>query len=548
MRRNQKRTLSNFAAGVLALVLITVGTYLGFTKAIPFQHHYTIHAAFNSANNLRKNAFVRIAGVNVGKVTGVHQLKTAGGQGGAMVDMRIDDVGLPLHTDATAAIRPRIFLEGNFFVDLSPGSPSAPTMHDGGTIPVQNDTSPVQLDQILTSLQAGTRANLQTLIEEYAKGLSAGGAAGFNKSIPYWVPAYRDSSVVNDATLGQNPGDLAGYIKDAGTAAAALDRSPAALQGLITDFNTTAAAFAVQQNALGQTIADLPKTLHAALPAFAALNNAFPAVRRLVVDFRPAVRSSGPALDAGIPLITQLRGLVSKPELQGLVHDLRPTVPALARLNTATVPLLQQSRLLSSCANHVILPWSHQTVPDPNFPATGQVFQESPKSLVGLAGESRTGDANGFWFRVLLNAGAYAYNLGGGSFAMTAFPLLGANPPKALARPALRPDVPCETQTPPNLNTVIGAPPASANANANSPAAQALYAKLKVRAITWLRGQLAQQNASLRAQGKPTVNLKVGTQDITPAQIQQLAGANGHLGQLNELNALLRRKPYGAGR
>ena len=142
----------------------------------------------------------------------------------------------------------------------------------------------------------------------------------------------------------------------------------------------------MQQAALEQTVAELPRTLHAALPAFAALNGAFPSVRRLVVDFRPAVRSSGPALDAGIPLITQLRGLVSKPELQGLVHDLRPTVPALAHLNIATVPLLQQTRLASSCANHVILPWSHMTMPDPNFPATGQVFQEGPKPLVGLAG------------------------------------------------------------------------------------------------------------------------------------------------------------------
>jgi phospholipid/cholesterol/gamma-HCH transport system substrate-binding protein len=548
MRRNQKRTLSNFAAGMLALVLTVVVTYLGFTKAIPFQHHYTIHAAFNSANNISKNSPVRIAGINVGKVTGVHSLKSTGGTGGAVVDMRIDDTGLPLHTDATATIRPRIFLEGNFFVDLSPGSPSAPKMGDGGTIPVQNDTSPVQLDQILTSLQAGTRANLQTLIEEYAKGLSAGGAAGFNKSIPYWVPAYRDSSIVNDATLGTNPGDLAGYIKDAGITAGALDRSPPALQGLITDFNTTAHAFAIQQGALQQTIADLPKTLHAALPAFAALNNAFPSVRRLIVDFRPAIRSSGPALDAGIPLIRQLRGLVSKPELQGLVHDLRPTVPALAHLNKATVPLLAQSRLASSCVNRVILPWTHMTVPDPNFPATGQVFQEGPKPLVGLAGESRTGDANGYWFRILLNAGAYGYNLGAGSFVMTAFPLLGANPPKAQSRPVLRPDVPCETQTPPNLQTVIGSPPAAMQTNSSSPAAQVLYVKTRAKAVTWLRNQIRLTNFTLRSEGKPVIDMKVSNSDITPAQIQQIAAANGNLGQLNQVAAMLRRAPYGGKR
>ena len=71
---------------------------------------------------------------------------------------------------------------------------------------------------------------------------------------------------------------------------------------------------AVQQGALQQTIANLPKTLHAALPAFVALNNAFPSVRGLARAFLPAVHSSGPALDAGIPFIKQLRALVSELE------------------------------------------------------------------------------------------------------------------------------------------------------------------------------------------------------------------------------------------
>ena len=42
--------------------------------------------------------------------------------------MEIDEKGLPIHKDATLKIRPRIFLEGNFFVDLKPGSPSSPTL------------------------------------------------------------------------------------------------------------------------------------------------------------------------------------------------------------------------------------------------------------------------------------------------------------------------------------------------------------------------------------------------------------------------------------
>jgi hypothetical protein len=41
----------------------------------------------------------------------------------AVVEMEIKEKGLPIHKDARLKIRSRIFLEGNFFVDMSPGSP-----------------------------------------------------------------------------------------------------------------------------------------------------------------------------------------------------------------------------------------------------------------------------------------------------------------------------------------------------------------------------------------------------------------------------------------
>ena len=64
--------MSTFAAGSIAIVAILVFTYLGFTKfANPFASPYTVHAVFASANGLRPNSFVRIAGVNVGSVKSV---------------------------------------------------------------------------------------------------------------------------------------------------------------------------------------------------------------------------------------------------------------------------------------------------------------------------------------------------------------------------------------------------------------------------------------------------------------------------------------------
>jgi phospholipid/cholesterol/gamma-HCH transport system substrate-binding protein len=492
MRRNQKQRLSYFQAGLLTLVLIGIGTYLGFAKAIPFQHHYTLGAMFRTANNVKPGSFVRIAGVNVGKVTDVEHVE--GDRQAALVKMRIDDKGLPIHKDATLKVRPRIFLEGNFFVDLDPGSPSSPVIDDGDTIPVNQTSAPVQLDQILTSLQAPTRRQLQRLLDELSTGLDKSGGAGFNRSIRYWEPAYKNSSIVADAQLGEHPHDLSGYLKSSDEVARALDRNPVQLQDLITNFNVAANAFARRQGALTRAIAELPRTLHAGLPALAALNGAFPHVRRFVVDARPATRSSGPALDASTPLVEQLQRLVSRPELRGLVAQLRPTVPSLATLNARTPALYEQVRAASSCQNEQILPWTHDTIQDAVFPAVGPVYQESTKPLGGLAGESRAGDANGQWFRVLLTGGQYAYPEPGGQILQSTAPLLGVNPPPPAdkARP-FRPDVPCETQQKPDLRTVPGNLPTAHKITVTDTAG---YQKVVDRALGTLRKAIPDNTAT----------------------------------------------------
>ncbi|HVE69397.1 MAG TPA: MlaD family protein [Solirubrobacteraceae bacterium] len=477
MRRNQPKGISRVQAGAILVVLAVLGTYFGFSKAIPFKHHWEIKAQFDNAANLRKGSFVRIGGVNVGKVVGIEFLRK--GDRGAVATLRIDEVGRPIHKDATLRIRPNIFLEGNTFIDLKPGSPSAPVVDDGDTIGLGQTASAVQVDQLFTALQADTRRNLQVLLKELGAGLEGRGAQGFNKSIDYWQDAFRGSAVVSEAQLGLRPHDLSQYISRAGTVAAALDRDPQALKSLITDFNTTAAAFAVEQSNLEQTVFELPRTLRAAQPALRALNDSFPPLRRLIVDLRPAVRSSGPALEASLPFVRQANLLVGQPELKGLVADLRPLVPDLSRLNAALPPLYERVRSASSCQNEVVLPWSSSTLTDPNFPAVGKVYQEGVMGLPGLAGESRSGDANGQWARVLAGNGTNVYALGGVDpqfgqrFGISNFPITGVNPPRA-ERPPSRYDVPCETQEPPDLRTIPGPAPTPMKTGQFSPREDAL--------------------------------------------------------------------------
>jgi ABC-type transporter Mla subunit MlaD len=526
-RRGRKKGMSTFAAGVTALVAIIVFTYLGFTKfANPFASQYTVHAIFSNANGLKPGSPVRIAGVNVGQVTGVGPvpgcrtggtLETSGGTTqqqctAADVTMTVSPQGLPIHKDATFAIRPRIFLEGNFFVDVTPGTPEAPIAPSSYTFPIQQGTEPVQFDQVLTSLQANTRQNLQTLLQQFGTAVKKGGPS-YNASIKYWLPAYEYSAVVAHDALGIQPHDLSNWVAEQGEVSGAIDTHPQNLQNLITNFNTTAHAFAVQNVALEQAVAELPKTLSAAIPAFHALNAAFcsgPQVPncapgplpQLAKALIPAVKSTGPMIDASLPFITQLRYLVSPPELRGLTADLAKTVPALARLTRESTPLMANGvRPAASCAVNVVIPWSRLTLPDPHFNASNgfpphPVYVEAVDFLPGLAGESRDFDANGPYIRILGTGGTLTYSLQPGLFGQALAPLQGEQPqpPPGEHAPPLEPNVPCETQQPiTDLSAPTGGPPAQQSSSLAAPGASLRWTSAAAAAIPQIQ-QLANQS------------------------------------------------------
>jgi len=443
--------MTPFRAGVLALVVVALFAYFGFSKANPFSNPYQFKAVFNDVNNLKPKSPVRIAGVEVGKVTKVEPVES--GKGAAEVTMQVENKGLPIKRDAELKIRPRIFLEGNFFVDLEPGSPSGDDLPDGGVIPVTQTAAPVQFGDLLTALQRDTRADLQTFLREYSEGLSNGGAEGFNEAIRYWKPAYRGSSLANDATLGQEPNrDIQRLLEGQQKTFAALVKDENALKGLVTNFNVTAAAFAREDVALAQSVPALRDTLRIGYPALGSLDAALPSLRAFAHDALPGVRSSDPTLAASIPFITQARLLMSEDELRGTARVLRQTIPDLVRFDQTSVPFLRESRALSACANNVLVPFMDLKIPNPD---TGNEAENSDqpvraqlqRGMPGLSGESRLSDGNNQYFHA------------------------GATPPGNRVRPGPppdggsmpmphRPDIPCETQELPNMHAPGGPIPA----------------------------------------------------------------------------------------
>jgi phospholipid/cholesterol/gamma-HCH transport system substrate-binding protein len=473
VRRGQKSRVGPLGAGLIALVIIAVALYAAFVHRYPWSGGYELNGVFANANNLAPKSPVRIAGVTVGQVT---RIESKSGSSASVVHMRLQRTALPIHSDATMKIRPRIFLEGNFFVDLKPGSAETPTLRSGSQIPASQTSSPVQIDQILRVLQGTVRHSTQVLIQGYGAALSAKptraedatatpgtkgltGAQGLNRSLDNAVPALRGASIVNQALLGTRPHDLSNLIRSSADLSGVLSQHERALQALITNFNTTMAAFASESRALSASIHILPSVLVNADRAFASLNAAFPPLRAFAREILPGVNETAATINASFPWIAQTRALVSPSELGGLVHNLQPTVADLADVTDQSIKLFPQVDLVSRCMSDVILPTGDVVVQDPPLTTGVANYKEFWQSLVGLSGESQNFDGNGQMTRFSTGGGPNFVSTGsvGGApnsqqFGNAPLPPLGTRPVRPASVPPYNRKFACYKNPLPNIN------------------------------------------------------------------------------------------------
>ncbi|HEU4974330.1 MAG TPA: MlaD family protein [Baekduia sp.] len=449
--RKDRRGANPLTVGLLMLLLVALFVYAGFSKHVPFTHGFRVHAVFETSNNIKPNSPVRIAGVNIGKVTKIEPYE--GGDGNAtLVTMEIDQSGLPIHKDATLKVRPRIFLEGNEFVDLQPGTPSAPTIDDGDTIPMTQTAAPVQLDQVLTALQSDTRRDLQRLLEGYGSALTMQptpaddrtqdpdvqgetAAQALNDSITYAPDALRGAAIVNTAFQGLERHDLSGLVAGTARFSQGLVRHEDSLKGLVTNLDTTLASLASQRDDLRRSIAELGPTLQHANSALTHLNASFPNTRAFALELIPGVEETPATIAAAYPWIAQTRKLVSASEAGGLIKQLRPATVDLAKLVDGSLTALPQADLVSQCVTHAILPTGNIKVQDGAFSSGTENYKEFWYSIVGMAGEGQNFDGNGHYIRAGVGGGGQTVRTGkyGGDGAS----LIGhANQPPLGTRPA----------------------------------------------------------------------------------------------------------------
>jgi phospholipid/cholesterol/gamma-HCH transport system substrate-binding protein len=471
MRRSHQARLTAYQAGLIALIVLAVAVFLGASKDIPFTRPFELKAMFENAPPIYKNQSVRIAGVEVGKVSGVEPV--GGDSPAVVVTMKMKDEGLPIHKDATIKVRPRLFFEGNLFFDVKPGTPEAGDVEDGDTIPVSQTSAPVQLDQVLGTLDTDTREDLQKLLIGYGNAINGkplpgedddqdpdtkGETAGqsLNDTYDYAAGSLRGGAVVNEAILGTELHDLSKLIGSQQKIFAALSSREGSLKDLITNFNTTMGALAAQETNLRATIRELPQVLEAARPALDNLNAAFPSTRAWALEMIPGVQETPATIEAGFPWIRQVRALLSPSELQGLVAQLQPAVSDFARFTDGQLDLLPVLDDFNRCQLEVILPTQEQRIDDGALSTGLRNYEEFFQTMVSLAGESQNFDGNGSYVRIQAGGGQFPVQTppvgtGGALHSNASEQPLGTRPAK-LPKPPYKPDVKCHTNPVPDLS------------------------------------------------------------------------------------------------
>ncbi|HEY4811775.1 MAG TPA: MlaD family protein [Solirubrobacteraceae bacterium] len=470
-------------AGVVLIVIILIAVYFSFTKSIPFKHGFRLKAEFATAIDIQPKSPVRIAGVNVGQVTSIQRAGKTG-----LVNMEIESKGLPIHTDATLKIRPRLFLEGNWFIELQPGSPSAKTVSSGYTVPVAQTADPVQLDQVLDALNTDTRANLQSFLINYGEALTRkpqapenaeqdpevrglNAAQALNKTYTHSTPALRGAAVLDQAITGTEAHDLSKLITSIGKVTSALNVHEQDLSELFPNFNTFFAALATHSVGLKTLVAELPLSLTNLYRGLVGLDATFPPTRAFAHDILPGLKNTNTTVTAALPWIEQVQASLQPSELGGVAKGLEVAIPSLARVTGEQIPLYKQTGEFNKCLTKIIFPAGNTKIQDGSSTSGVEDYKEFWYSLVGLDSFGQNFDGNGAMAQALVgNSGQTLLSqptsiLGTslkGEKLLTRSPLtpLGTRPAYPAEEPPYEPLVPCYTQALPNFNGPLSQGPA----------------------------------------------------------------------------------------
>jgi phospholipid/cholesterol/gamma-HCH transport system substrate-binding protein len=325
-------TMVLFALSCAGLLLFL---WLSFGGTVPFESEgYRVQVAFPNADQLATQADVRIAGVSVGRVVAL-KLDPQGNR--TMATLELDRKYAPIHQNARAILRQKTII-GETYVEITPGTPNAKPVPDGGVLPRGQVQNAVQLDQVFNALDPTTRHAFQVWQQQLSKAL-AGNDQNLNNVLGN-LPTFAADATDILRVLDVEHASVVRLIRNGGTVFQAIGQDPATLRNLITSGETTFAATAAVQNALADTFHVFPtfenetKLTMARLKRFAL--NTDPLIREL----NPVAAQLGPTLSAVRALSPDLRRLFTN--LGPLITVSQTGLPAIRDVLRGAPPLLNQ--------------------------------------------------------------------------------------------------------------------------------------------------------------------------------------------------------------
>ena len=242
--RFSMRTLYKVIAFSVVCIIFTVALGVKLANSRLFIDTYELEAAFDNAQGVLKGDAVKIAGVDVGRVTGT-QIE----DGKAIVRFNLDE-GRDLPEDSTVGIRWRNVV-GQRFLYIYPGTADA-TLAEGDRIPVEqtesvadmaeflNRAGPILkaidprqanafLDAMNTAL-SGNEQNVRALIDSGASLAQELGAK--DEEIAELIDS--SDQVLN--VFAQQSDDIGSFIDDLDAVSAVLNRRTDEINSLVTNF------------------------------------------------------------------------------------------------------------------------------------------------------------------------------------------------------------------------------------------------------------------------------------------------------------------------
>lgn len=255
----QRTRVNPTVSGIVTVIVVTVVFVGVILSGLPGGPNLPIlgssdalmKAQLTDADGLAPHASVEIAGVKIGEVRNVD-----GSGNNAVVTMAIQPQYADLHADATVQLRPH-GLFGPKFIQLSPGTSTAPTLTAGQTIPQVTQSQPVDLDQVLHELQAPQRTQLQTIFVELA---AAGQGRG--DDINHLFAVSRNLTYLLQEpvqSINTIDGNLSNMLVQNEAYNATFAQAP--LDQLLNNLNRSLGVLANNSNTLAAVLTDANKTL-----------------------------------------------------------------------------------------------------------------------------------------------------------------------------------------------------------------------------------------------------------------------------------------------